>query len=115
MFTSAFKALAPVKQFELTARLGAYLSPTKQEEVTSAYPGSGLPVIDPGLPASAEKQTASALGRTSDEVVILPHRGEWPGRENEINSPDPFGVDPTDGPSEDEENLDGEYERWIAA
>lgn len=48
-------------------------------------------------------------------MVVVPYPGERLEVGNEIKSPDVPDDELTDGPSEDEEHLDGEYERRIAA
>ena len=98
-FTSAFKKLAPVKQFQVTARLGAYLSEIqeklklRQEPKLDLLPGSGarapLQLVETKHQQSSNEDEPEEddLGEEFDEYYD----------------------------SEDEEELIEEYERRVAA
>lgn len=67
------------------------------------------------MPSAIGRQTGLAHEQTDHEVVIVPYPGERLELGNKMKSPDVPDDELADDPSEDEEHLDGEYERRIAA
>jgi hypothetical protein len=109
-FTSAFKKLAPVKQFEITARLGSYLSDVqesfKQNREISFSPQNKYALV----PVPSEQEASDYRSEETfdeDDIAEDPYEEEFAGEvdeEAEIESID-----------EAEETLTGEYEQCVAA
>ena len=67
-FTSAFKTLAPTKQFEVTARLGAYLSDVQMDQ-RSKPSGGALIALVPGI--NEKEENLPQNDSVTDRVVEL--------------------------------------------
>lgn len=65
-FTSAFKTLAPTKQFEVTARLGAFLMDAKQQ--LNGSPADAVRLPKPADIAPFERPKALAAAASADET-----------------------------------------------
>ena len=100
-FTSAFKKLAPVKQFEVTARLGAYLTEI-QNQLTA---GRELKFS----PAKQLSESGGLRGDEFEEDFLRENFDEEDAPENPYEEIDEYYD------SEEEEELIEEYERRMAA
>jgi len=104
-FTSAFKKLAPVKQFEVTARLGSFLT-SVQDEIgqTQAQEIISLPEnMGKVLPFGQPRPVAMTIGESNSDLEVPDNPSIPPDEPDEENFDNYPFVDPEDAYEREEE------------